>query len=438
MASGQGPRAAIVEKIRLPRLPAPNPTTQLIWTLAIGALGLAWSVTTVAAYLPPLLQRYTNSSVLIGLVLAAEGIFAIVLPLVVGPLSDATRTPLGRRRPYMIFAIGPMAVSLAMLAFMPSLWSAAFVFFAFCFSYYLFEPPYRGLYPDLLPDFVFGRAVGAQHVMRGAALGGALVLGGILLHIWEPFPFVLAAVLTAVSCGLVVVLVKEGTISRKRTYDDLRTYLKTPYRILFGDRNVRRFLIANTAWEATFAGMRTFVVLYITIGLAQPLYVSSAVLAVVALGYLVAAVFSGSLGDRFGIGRVILVASVIYGVGMLGASLAQHWHSWYYPLLFPIAVAGGAVMTLAWGLLFKIMPSRGVGATAGLAVMTKGVGLLLGPLVVGAGIQIASTFLDTTKGYQAMWFLVALPVLAVIPLVRKLELAEGQKPVIDRERVPPV
>jgi MFS family permease len=274
--------------------------------------------------------------------------------------------------------------------------------------------------------------------MRGAALGGALVLGGILLHIWEPFPFVLAAVLTAVSCGLVVVLVKEGTISRKRTYDDLRTYLKTPYRILFGDRNVRRFLIANTAWEATFAGMRTFVVLYITIGLAQPLYVSSAVLAVVALGYLVAAVFSGSLGDRFGIGRVILVASVIYGVGMLGASLAQHWHSWYYPLLFPIAVAGGAVMTLAWGLLFKIMPSRGVGATAGLAVMTKGVGLLLGPLVVGAGIQIASTFLDTTKGYQAMWFLVALPVLAVIPLVRKLELAEGQKPVIDRERVPPV
>jgi maltose/moltooligosaccharide transporter len=141
MASGQGPRAAIVEKIRLPRLPAPNPTTQLIWTLAIGALGLAWSVTTVAAYLPPLLQRYTSSSVLIGLVLAAEGIFAIVLPLVVGPLSDATRTPLGRRRPYMIFAIGPMAVSLAMLAFMPSLWSAAFVFFAFCFSYYLFEPP---------------------------------------------------------------------------------------------------------------------------------------------------------------------------------------------------------------------------------------------------------------------------------------------------------
>jgi MFS family permease len=436
MALGEHPRGAIRAKAGLSRLTAANQTTKLIWTLGLGALGLAWSVTTVAAYLPPLLQRYTTSSVLIGLVLAAEGIFAIILPLVVGPLSDATRTPLGRRRPYMIFAIGPMSVSLAMLAFMPSLWSAAFVFFAFCFSYYVYEPPYRGLYPDLLPDAVFGRAQGAQHVMRGAALGGALVLGGILLHTWEPFPFVVAAVLTGVSCGLVVVLVREGTISRKRTYDDLRTYLKTPYRILLREQNVRRFLIANTAWEATFAGMRTFVVLYLTVGLAQPLFVSSAVLAVVALGYLVAAVFSGPLGDRFGLGRVILVASVVYGLGMLGASFAQHWHAWYYPLLFLIAIAAGAVMTLAWGLLFKLMPRSGRGATAGLAVMTKGIGLLLGPLVVGAGIQIASTFLETTKGYQAMWLLVALPVLAVIPLVRKLERAEGERVVIDRERAP--
>lgn len=37
----------------------------------------------------------------------------------------------------------------------------------------------------------------------------------------------------------------------------------------------------NTVWETTFAGMRTFVVLYIVEGLDQPLYVSSAVVAVV-------------------------------------------------------------------------------------------------------------------------------------------------------------
>ena len=86
-----------------------------------------------------------------------------------------------------------MTLALVMVAFMPGFAATAFVLFAFFFAYYIYEPPYRGLYPDLLPDSVFGRAQGAQHVMRGIAIGAALVGGGVLLAVWEPFPFVLAA-----------------------------------------------------------------------------------------------------------------------------------------------------------------------------------------------------------------------------------------------------
>ena len=56
--------------------------------LGAGALGLAWALTTTAAYLPPILERYTGSTTLVGLVLAAEGAFALTLPLVIGPWSD--------------------------------------------------------------------------------------------------------------------------------------------------------------------------------------------------------------------------------------------------------------------------------------------------------------------------------------------------------------
>src|SRR5256885_12291068 len=49
------------------------------------------------------------------------------------------------------------------------------VVFAFFFAYYLYEPPYRGLYPDVLPQWIYGRAQSIQHALRGAALGGALV-----------------------------------------------------------------------------------------------------------------------------------------------------------------------------------------------------------------------------------------------------------------------
>ena len=55
-----------------------------------------------------MLGQYTESTSLIGAVLAAEGIFALTLPLVIGPWSDTFHTPLGRRRRFMLVAIGPI------------------------------------------------------------------------------------------------------------------------------------------------------------------------------------------------------------------------------------------------------------------------------------------------------------------------------------------
>jgi MFS family permease len=398
----------------------------LVWKLGLGAFGLAWSVTTVAAYLPPFLERFTSSGTLIGLVLALEGVFALTVPLLVGPMSDATTTSFGRRRPYLLLAVFPMAGALAVVAFMPSLLATAAVLCAFFFAYDIYEPPYRGLYPDCLPEGVFGRSQGVQHLLRGAALGGALVGGGFLFAVWHPLPFLVAAGVTALACGAVVVLVQEPPIL-EREHDHLRTYLAAPWRIVRRNATVRRFLVANTAWEATFAGMRTFVVLYIIQGLDEPLYVSSVVLAVVAAGYVVAALLATRFGDMFGIGNVILGASVVYGCGLLFGAFPQSWHWWYLAVIAPVAVAAGTVMTLSWALLFTLMPGRDHGAVTGLATTTRGLGLLIGPLVVGGAIDIFRPFLEETDGYAVVWPVVAIPVLAAIPFVTLLADEENRR-----------
>jgi predicted MFS family arabinose efflux permease len=314
--------------------------------------------------------------------------------------------------------------------------ATAFVVFAFFFAYYIYEPPYRGLYPDLLPDSVFGRSQGVQHVLRGIAIGISLVGGGFLLHLWDPFPFVLAAGVSTLACAAVIALVHERAAG-KRHYERFRSYLAAPWRIVRRERDVRLFLLANTAWEATFAGMYTFVVLYVTKGLNEELYVASTVLAVVAAGYVLAAAFAGRLGDRFGIGRVILFASIVYGGGLTACVLAKEWHWWYFALLPPVAVAGGAVMTLAWGLLFKVMPPHDRGAVAGLAIMTKGVALLAGPLGVGALIDIFRPLLASTDGYAAMWPAVGIPILLAIPIVHLLSQSERRRGLTNTE-IPPV
>ena len=360
-----------------------------------------------------------------GLVLAAEGFFALTLPLVIGPWSDTFHTPLGRRRPFMLAALGPMAFTLALLAFMPNLWTTALMLFGLFFAYYVYEPPYRGLYPDVLPEAVYGRAQGVQHVFRGIAIGGALIGGGYLFHLWSPAPFLVAAGVVSVACAIPVVLVTEDG-GHGRVFEGVRTYVAQSWRVLRGNRDVATFLVANTAWEGTFAGARTFVVLYVTVGLGEPLVTSTYILGAVAAGYIVAALFAGRIGDRVGLAPLITGASAVYGVGLLAGGLATTWHAWYLVLIFVVAIAGGTVMTLAWGLLFKLMPPGERGAISGLATTTKGVGLVIGPLVAGGVIDLLSSRLEATDGYQALWPVLGVPILLAIPLVARLIRAESE------------
>jgi MFS family permease len=397
-----------------------------IWKLGFGAFGLAFAITTTAAYLPPLLGRFTDSTTLIALVLGAEGVVALLLPAVIGPWSDTFHTPLGRRRPFMLAALGPLAFCLALLAFMPSIWTMSLLALAFFFAYYVYEPPYRGLYPDVLPEERYAASQSAQHVLRGIALGIALVGGGFLFAVWEPAPFVVASVVATAACAVPVAFVRENG-GFGRVFRGVRAYLATSWHVLRGEPEVRRFLIANSAWEGSFAAARSFVVLYVVVGVDQSRTVATLVLAAVAGGYLVGASISGRLAGRFGITQVIFGASFVYGGGYVLAGLAQRWHDTYLAAIFVVAIGGGLVMTLAWGLLFTLMPKDDRGTVAGLATATKGAGLLLGPVLAGATIDIAAPYLETTEGFQVLWPICGLPILFAIPLVARLMSGDARR-----------
>ncbi|HEX3268033.1 MAG TPA: MFS transporter [Gaiellaceae bacterium] len=392
---------------------------RLLWTLGLGAFGLAFSITTTAAYLPPLLHRFTNSGGLIGVILGAEGIFALTVSPVVGPWSDSFHTPLGRRRPFMLVALGPIGFCLLLMPFMPNLWTTVVIVMSFFFAYYLFETPYRGLYPDVLPPSMFGRSQGIQHIQRGIAIGIALVIGGLLFKVWRPSPFILASILTTAACGLTILLVREDG-GHGRVFEGFWAYIQRSWHIFWQDGDVRRFLLANSAWEGAFAAARTFVVLYIIDGLNQSKVLSSAVLGAVATGYVIAAIFAGRLGDRFGLARVIFFASFIYGGGFLAAGFAQEWHDWYFGFIAAVSIAGGTVMTLAWGLLYKIVPVEHRGAVSGLATTTKGIGLLVGAPLAGLAIDLSRPYFSATNGYQVLWPICGMLILGAIPLLVRL------------------
>ena len=85
-------------------------------TLAILGLptaALALAITVVTTYVPVAASEFLDSSVVIGGLIAIEGVLALWLPLVVGSWSDRLRTSIGGRLPFLVAATPIACVSLA-------------------------------------------------------------------------------------------------------------------------------------------------------------------------------------------------------------------------------------------------------------------------------------------------------------------------------------
>jgi MFS family permease len=390
----------------------------LLLVLGLPTFGLAFGLSMLTTYGPVVLIRLVNSPSTVGALLGAEGAFALVVPLISGALSDRLRgSPAARRVPFIVVG-APLAVAgLAILPFSRSIGVAAASVLAFFVGYYLYYPPYRALYPDLLPQRLYPRAQASQAILRGAGLGAVLLAGGLLLGVWRPLPFAIAAAaVIATTLALAPVLRLESDCgNRVLPYDRLSLW-----QLLRRSGDLRSVAAANALWEFSFSGLKTFIVLYVVRGLGRSPSVASAVIAVVAVAYVAGAPVAARLAERHGIVPVLRVSSLVYGTGLLFGVFPHTLTPLLIGLPF-VALAGAITMTLPQALAFTVAPSGSQGAAAGLLDFSRGVGVVLGPIVVGAAIAAFGGELPSTHGYAAMWPAIGIPVLATLFFLRPLE-----------------
>ena len=170
---------------------------RILAILGVPTFALALAITTVSTYSAVLAEDFSDSSIVIGLLIGGEGLIALWLPLVVGSWSDRLRTPLGSRLPSSSPPRRPWSSRWPCLGFVDSIAEAAIVVAVFFVGYFVAYEPYRALYPDLVDDEIAGRAQSSQAIFRGLGTFLALVGGGLLISISDPLPFLAAAVLVA-------------------------------------------------------------------------------------------------------------------------------------------------------------------------------------------------------------------------------------------------
>jgi MFS family permease len=396
----------------------------LLVLLGLPTFGLALAISVLTTYGPVILIQLTHSTTTVGALIGGEGALALVVPLAAGTVSDRLPpSPLGRRLPFVLIGAPLAGAALALLPFVQTIGIAAATVLMFFVGYYVYYPPYRALYADLLPRTLYARAQAGQAVARGVGLGVALLAGGLLLGVWQPLPFLIAATMLAAATIALLPIFRL----QSRCGNSILPYRPARLReILMQSPHLRVFAVVNALWEFSFAGLKSFIVLYIVRGLGRSPAVASAVIAVVAVAYIAGAPLAGWLADHYGLLRVLRITSLVYGVGLVIGVLPHT----LTPLLIGlpvVALAGAIVLTLPQALAFTLAPVGSEGVAAGLQDFSRGIGVVLGPIVVGVAVGVSQSVFESTRGYGSMWLIIGVPVLIAAVLLKPLEGTHGSR-----------
>ncbi|MCS7250935.1 MAG: MFS transporter [Anaerolineae bacterium] len=403
-------------------------TTWPQW-IALNTYGLALTMTSNIVD-PPLLSQKASElagpgwqNTLMGGAAFVGLIWAALVQPIFGAWSDQTRSPWGRRKPFLW--IGSLLLALA-LALLIAASSVPFLILALLliqtFSN-MVQAAYQGLIPDHVPEHQKGRASGVKGLIEipGVVIGS--MIAGYFLgqgQIWGPYLVLLIVYL------LVGWIVAFTVPSRALTELPARR----PTWIYQADWNrapTFAFWLAHRLmfWWALLA-LRTFLIFFfrdamgLTIQQAHAL--NGALSAILGSTILLLMLPSGALADRWGPRPLLWGAGIMAGIGTFGfLSVSWLWGQPELPVLVAAALIIGIGVALfvaaSWTWITQIVPSDEAARYLGLGNIATAVGSAIARLS-GSVIDALNRATGSMLGYDVIYGLAGLLFLGTLLLAR--------------------
>src|SRR5262249_2424001 len=156
-----------------------------------------------------------------------------------------------------------------------------------------------------------------QGIFNQAGLGVALVGGGLLLEIWRPLPYLVAAAALLLGTVILVLGLRASANPPAASERGSRSLAAEVWALLRDHRAIRALMIANALLSLTLGGLKAFVVLWLTEGLGKDMKFTAGAMTVVAVGALVGTLVTTKLADRHGAARVLARTLVVFGLGLI-------------------------------------------------------------------------------------------------------------------------
>jgi maltose/moltooligosaccharide transporter len=360
--------------------------------------------------LPPILKAFGAPDLLIGLLSSTRSIEGAVVQPVIGTVSDRIWTPLGRRRPFLVFGVSLSAVFFLTTAKSPNLVALSLGIFLFSIFFNVAADPYVALLADIAPleqrSLLSGIATAVQLASQVAFLAiVSRVTGNGNVPAWT---YVAVASALLVSFAVTVIGVPEP---KERAEPVEHIPLKKYVTALRSERAAVNYLGTLFVYQFGLNAILPYLVLFAVDDIHQTQQIGFALAALVILITAITAVGFGKLADLIGTRPVLVIGWLLLGIGATGgafmATLAQ--------TIIVLTIAGignGAATAVSWPLLTALIRPEQTGVFAGLKAAAESVATPL-------SVVVASELFIPHLGYRGIFALLAVSIgLALVLLVR--------------------
>ncbi|HZC05922.1 MAG TPA: MFS transporter [Ktedonobacterales bacterium] len=376
----------------------------------------------------------------LGWISALGAVVALVVPPLVGALSDRTTLRYGRRRPYILAGVAISVASAWALARASDLNMLTGAFLILQLGFNITVGAYEGLLPDLTPESQRGAASGYLGLMTILGNVGSLALAGALLanvtlnsaatasgratiQNGSAIFYSATALVMVVSAVITVVWTRETPFSAAEVAR-LRPAPRGVNRLERGLQSLRTLWLEpwkshNFTWVFL---TRAFVMLGLTLFLTFIEYYfanvahvtnfasATAVVAGLALvGAILSALTLGMLSDRMNRALLVGVSTALMALPALAFVVAPGRIP-LWPLGMVFGLGYGAYTSVDWALAVDALPVQAnAGKDLGIWSAASTLPAILAPALGGAVIALVDMmYHQTALGYQAIFALAAL------------------------------
>ena len=359
-------------------------------------IGCAWfGMSTFLAFNMASIPLFFNARIeqkwIVGLILATNGAFGIVLSPLMGIVSDKIRHRLGRRRPLMILGLPLMILIIVLTQYVPWLWLMAPVWTLTYLFHLVIERPWSALIPDLFQPDKRATANGICQLMGGCG-NLTFFLGGA--YLWarnEELTFWLVALVYMVGVLAVVFGIKEEPTHldepKKESGGKLIDYLKG----LREHDALLKYAFASLFWNIGLNAVLPWLTSFGTKEIGMSVELSFMPLALSVGVLILFAVPVGILADRVGHKLVTSIGLAIFVV-INSCIFFVDSVPMVFLLMGIVAFGFCIIMVVPYAIAVNLMPADRMAEFIGIAWISIYLSVFIGPFISGLLIDLFGSY----------------------------------------------